>query len=65
MTVYSGDNCPQCTLLKKMLTEKGYKYDVVTDEEELAKLNIQSIPQLKLDDGRMLSFREALAWDWM
>lgn len=65
MKIYSSENCPQCMFLKKWLKEKGYSYEEVTDPDILGQLNIQSIPQLQLDDGRIISYREALAGEWM
>ena len=64
MIVYSSENCPQCTFLKKWLDDRDYDYDVVTDEEVLTEKGIVSIPQLELDDGTLLTFREALSYKW-
>ena len=60
ITLYST-HCPRCRILEEKLDDKGIDYTIVTDIEEMTKLNIMSVPVLKIDD-RLLSFKEANDW---
>lgn len=60
ITLYST-HCPRCRVLEDKLEDKDIKYTVVTDVEEMSKLNIMSIPMLKVDD-ELLPFKEANDW---
>ena len=60
ITLYST-HCPRCRILEEKLDDKGIDYTIVTDVEEMSKLNILSVPVLKIDD-RLLPFKEANDW---
>ena len=60
ITLYST-HCQRCRILEEKLDDKGIDYTIVTDIEEMTKLNIMSVPVLKIDD-RLLSFKEANDW---
>ena len=60
ITLYST-HCPRCRILEEKLDDKGIDYTIVTDIEEMSKLNIMSVPVLKIDD-RLLPFKEANDW---
>lgn len=60
ITLYST-HCPRCRILEEKLDDKGIEYTIVTDIEEMSKLNIMSVPVLKIND-RLLPFKEANDW---
>lgn len=60
ITLYST-HCPRCRVLEDKLEDKDIEYTVVTDVEEMSKLNIMSVPMLKVD-GNLLPFKEANDW---
>lgn len=62
MLVLYTQDCPKCKVLEKKLNEKLIPYTKCTDMSELEKNNIVSIPVLKLEDGTMLLFNEAINW---
>lgn len=51
-----------CSVAKVKLNLAGIKYDVSMNEEEMEKLNIDSLPVLKLDSGMLLGFKEILQY---
>lgn len=61
-TLYSTPNCPQCKFLKSKLDERGVEYSQCYDEEEMKELDISSVPVLKLEDGTLLTFANALKY---
>lgn len=60
ITLYST-HCPRCRILEEKLDDKGIEYTIVTDIEEMSKLNIMSVPVLKIND-KLLPFKEANDW---
>ena len=53
--------CPRCEVLKKKLAEKGVKYIMIDDVDEMMKLDILEVPILYVS-GEMMNFGEAIAW---
>lgn len=60
ITLYST-HCPRCRVLEDKLEDKNIEYTIVTDIEEMSKLNIMSVPMLKIGD-KLLPFKEANDW---
>lgn len=54
--------CPKCKQLEKKLTNKGLKFEICTNVEEMQKLGIRSAPYLSVDD-ELLDFGKA--WKWV
>lgn len=46
-------NCPHCVVLKKGLDKNKINYRLISDEDEIIKLGISSIPTLEVDGKRM------------
>tara|TARA_E500000178_G_C17035741_1_gene763283 strand:- start:1794 stop:4346 length:2553 start_codon:yes stop_codon:yes gene_type:complete len=73
-TIYSKNNCHYCKLAKKILTEKGYKYNEIllndkerllfyekyTDEEN--EILVNSMPQLFINNMRIGGYNELLTY---
>lgn len=57
--VYSFPSCGMCTMLKRTLSEHNIPYTVCEDKNEMAELNIISVPVLSVD-GTLYSFKDAL-----
>lgn len=53
--------CPHCNILKDKLKQKGIKFKIVDDVDEMEKLDIISAPQL-FNGEKMLNYNEALEW---
>ena len=60
ITLYST-HCPRCIVIQDKLEDKNIEYTIVTDVEEMSKLNIMSVPMLKVND-ELLPFKEANDW---
>ena len=60
ITLYTT-GCPQCTVLEKMLNDKGITYGVVNDEQVMIDMGFTSAPMLTID-GKVYTFKEAMAW---
>lgn len=54
--------CPKCKILEKKLSDKGIDFEKCDDKEVMNSLGIVSVPVLKLDDGRMLGYFEAVKY---
>ena len=61
ITLYTID-CPKCKVLEKKLNQKGIKYDVVKDIEKMKELGITTAPVLKIEDGKLLMFTDAVRY---
>lgn len=59
--LYKTDTCPKCRVLMAKMDQKGLKYEVCTDIDEMEKLGIQSVPVLFVDDIRY-NFGAATKW---
>ena len=60
VVIYST-GCPRCKVLKKKLSDKGIKFDEVSDEAKMEALGIESVPVLSVD-GTLLEFHDANEW---
>ena len=60
VTLYST-GCPQCNVLKKMLSKKGISFEVNNDLQEMKNLGFKSAPMIKMDD-QILNFKQAFKW---
>lgn len=59
--IYTTLTCPKCNILKKKLDEKNIVYEEVTDEEEMQRLGIMSLPFLLADDV-LMDFSHAIKY---
>lgn len=59
MVLYTT-GCPKCRILEKKLLDKKIEFDKCDDTEKMAELGITSVPVLKLEDGTMLGYFEAV-----
>ena len=62
MILYTKSDCPLCTVAKVKLNAKEIDYTISTSEEEMDKLNIDSLPVLQLDNGMLLGFQEIIKY---
>ena len=54
-------HCPRCTVLEAKLKQKNIEYQEINNVDEMLKLGIQEVPQLKVD-GKLMTFSEAVKW---
>lgn len=62
MLLYSMDNCPWCTLLKKRLDFAKIEYTEVKDEAIILEKGFLTVPQLELPTGEIFDFQAAITW---
>lgn len=62
MLLYSMDNCPWCTLLKKRLDFAKIEYTEVKDETIILEKDFSTVPQLELPTGEIFDFQAAITW---
>ena len=53
-----SNHCPQCVILENILKSKNINYEIFTDEDEMIKIGLTSMPMLSVD-GKLYSFRDA------
>ena len=61
MVLYTT-GCPKCRILQKKLSDKGIGFEKCDDREVMSNLGMVSLPMLRLDDGRMLGYFEAVKY---
>lgn len=54
--------CPKCHVLEKKLQAKGIDFEIVDDKSIMEREGITSLPVLELEDGKRLSFSEAVQY---
>ena len=61
ITIYTTQTCPKCKILKKKLEDKGIAYEEFSDEDEMQRMGILSVPIMSVD-GRLMEFPEAIKY---
>lgn len=61
ITLYTT-RCPQCSILEKKLQQKNVSYEIVEDVKIMRKMGMLSAPNLVIDDGAPLNFKQAVEW---
>jgi hypothetical protein len=61
ITVYTI-HCPACNILEKKLTSKNIPYNIVENEDILRELEIETFPMMSINNGRLLTYKEAREW---
>jgi len=61
MVLYST-GCPRCKVLKMKMEKKGLNFEVSTDIQNLIDKGFQTAPALELDDGKILTFEQAVKY---
>ena len=61
ITIYTTQTCPKCKILKKKLQEKGIAYEEFSDEDEMQRMGILSVPVMDVD-GERLDFPAAIKY---
>lgn len=61
MVLYTT-GCPKCRILEKKLLDKSIGFEKCDDKEVMSSLGMVSLPMLRLDDGRMLGYFEAVKY---
>ena len=59
IVLYKTATCPQCSVVKKKLEQKGLPFTEITD---LEGHNLESIPTLEVDGERMNNIRKISKW---
>ncbi len=55
-------DCPKCKVLEKKMKLKGIEFEACHDVEEMRKLGITSAPQVRIDGGPLMDFKETNMW---
>lgn len=53
-------NCPKCVVLEKKLQAKNIPYVKNQNVKEMSLLGVKTVPMLKVGDGPLLDFTEAI-----
>lgn len=53
-------NCPKCAVLERKLQAKNIPYVKNQNIEEMSLLGMMTVPMLKVGDGPLLDFTEAI-----
>ena len=61
ITIYTTATCPKCKILKTKLAQKGIEYEEFTDEEEMQRMGILSVPIMAVD-GKLMDFPESIKY---
>lgn len=61
ITIYTTSTCPKCKILKTKLAQKEIEYEEFTDEEEMQRMGILSVPIMSVD-GKLMDFPEAIKY---
>ncbi len=61
ITIYTTATCPKCKILKKKMDDKGIAYEEFTDENEMQRMGILSVPVLEVD-GEQMDFPQAVKY---
>ena len=61
ITIYTTESCPKCRILKNKLDEKGIAYEEFTDEAEMQRMGILSVPVMNVD-GEVMEFPQAVQY---
>ena len=61
ITIYTTQTCPKGKILKKKLQEKGIEYKEFSDEDEMQRMGILSVPVMDVD-GEQLDFPAAIKY---
>ena len=61
ITLYST-GCPKCKVLETKLNNKNIEFNVNTDVDEMLQQGIKGAPALKLNDGKIMNFTDAVKW---
>lgn len=59
--VLYSTNCPKCAILEGRLNEKGVKFTVNNDVDEMLRLGMMEAPGLMVD-GKLMGFADAVKW---
>ena len=60
--LYSLPTCPRCKVIEMKLQKLGYEVERCMDEEEIKKLGVKSVPQVKYKDLPIMDFGAAINW---
>ena len=62
ITIYTTNTCPKCQVLKKKLKDKNIPFLEETDVNKMLELDILAVPQMKVDNGKLMNFEQAVQW---
>lgn len=60
--IYTTNTCPKCQILKKKLKEKNISFLEETDVNKMLELDILAVPQMKVDNSKLMNFEQAIQW---
>ena len=59
MVLYTT-GCPKCRILEKKMNDKNLEFEKVDDTAKMAELGIESVPALRIQDGTLLGYFDAV-----
>lgn len=62
IVIYKKQGCPKCKVLSQKLKLKGIEYEECFDIDKVVAMGADSIPQMQIDGGPLMNFKEANDW---
>ena len=54
--------CPACNVLIKKIVQKDLQATLIQDQKTFDELNIDAFPMMRIDNGPLMNYQEALGW---
>ena len=54
--------CPACNVLIKKIVQKDLQATLIRDQKTFDELNIDVFPMMRIDNGPLMNYQEALDW---
>ena len=54
--------CPACNVLIKKIVQKDLQATLIQDQKTFDELNIDVFPMMRIDNGPLMNYQEALSW---
>lgn len=54
--------CPACNVLIKKIVQKDLQATLIQDQKTFDELNIDVFPMMRIDNGPLMNYQEALDW---
>lgn len=62
MILYTNHSCPLCKVAKVKLAAAGINFSICTEQAIMIRKNIERLPVLETDDGKLLDFNDIIRY---
>ena len=60
--LYKGPTCPKCRVVALKIDQKGIKYEVIDDVQQILAAGVKTIPTLEVDGVRYSDVKACNDW---